>query len=65
MKFTKIILMIAGVTARHHHHHHQSFAQADATPASNRADFEAARAAAAATVATQQSFESTKTADVA
>lgn len=56
--------MLLGATeARHHHHHRQSFAQA--TPASNRAAFEAARASAAATVDTQQKFEAAKTADVA
>ena len=44
---------MASVEAHRHHHHHQSFAQAEATPASNRSDFEKARAAAAKTVATQ------------
>ena len=68
MKFAKLIFLTAAVVdARHHRHHHihQSLAQGDVTPASNRATFEAARAAAANTVATQQNFESTKTADVA
>ena len=64
MKYTLAIALLLNATeARHHHQHRQMFAQA--TPASNRAAFEAARASAAATVDTQQKFEATKTADVA
>jgi len=52
MKYSFAIAMLLNATeARHHHHNRQSFAQA--TPASNRAAFEAARASAAATVDTQ------------
>jgi hypothetical protein len=69
MKQSLIVLALLGLTdARHHHQHRQvNLVQGDApvTPASNRATFEAAVSAAANTVATQQNFESTKTADVA
>jgi len=81
MKFAVLALLglaSAEEIAKHHHHKHhkhQSLAQADpapaksdakaVTPASNRLTFEKAVAAASSTVATQQGFESTKTADVA
>lgn len=69
MKQSLIVLALLGVTEARHHHHHKrvNLVQDDApvTPASNRATFEAARQDAANTVATQQNFEATKTADVA
>lgn len=64
MKISLAVMVLLGmVSARHHHHHHQhiqSLAQGDeggdapkGNPDNSRAVFEKARAAAAATVATQ------------
>jgi len=60
------LALLGLTTARHQHQHRNQLVQADPwNPAESRKSFEKARAAAAATVATQQSFEATKTADVA
>jgi len=81
MKFATLALLgfatIEEMNAKHHKHHHkhhkhhkhESLAQGEEAPAvtpdSNRSTFEKSVADAAATVATQQKFESTKSADVA
>ena len=67
-------MALLGVSARHHHHHHNSIDDVDYvqtfganswTPADSRALFEKQVQEAANVVATQKSFEKTKTADVA
>ena len=74
MKYSIVLMALLGVSARHHHHHHnsidnvdyvQTFGDKSWTPADSRTLFEKQVKEAANVVATQNSFEKTKTADVA